>query len=164
MPSLLWSANDRMFAVDVRRVIEVCPVVRAQPLPSAPPWLLGLFDWHGELLPLLDAGVLTGGAAIEPRLGSRTLLIEAPAGADAGAGVARFGLRVEQTIGLRALEPDGAWNPAGGLPGLPHLRDMCLAPEGRVQHFDCARLAHAHAALLLSGGTALAPVDREASA
>jgi chemotaxis signal transduction protein len=161
MRTLIWTVKEKLFALDVRHIREVCPVVSAQSLPSSPPWMLGLFDFHGALIPLLDAGILTGQAAIEPQVGSRTLLIEVPLNSDSPtARTAIFGLRVEQAIGLRDLDDNGAWNPSAGLPGFEHLREVMNIPEGRVQVFDAARIAQQHQ-LLLQGASAVAiPTDR----
>ncbi|MCE9618989.1 MAG: chemotaxis protein CheW [Planctomycetes bacterium] len=161
MRSLLWSVQNRLFAVDLRHVREVCPVVSAHPLPAGPPCLLGLFDYHGALIPLLDAGILTGLEAVKPQLGSRTLLIEALLDNDPeSAGVSIFGLRVEQTLGLRDLDAGGAWNPEGGLPGFGHLREVLNAPDGRVQVFDCPSVAREHRHLLQGAGALAATPER----
>ena len=159
MRTLIWTAKNKLFAIHVGHVREVCPVVTAQALPSGPPWLLGLFDYHGTLIPLLDAGILTGQAPIEPQVGSRTILIEVPLAADSNtASMAIFGLRVEQAIGLRDLDDSGAWNPTSGLPGFEHLREVLNIPEGRVQVFDATRIAMQHQ-LLVQGASAVAASD-----
>lgn len=156
MRTLIWTAKNKLFAIHVNYVREVCPVVSAQALPSGPTWLIGLFDYHGALIPLLDAGILTGQAAIEPQVGSRTILIEVPLDATSPtASTAIFGLRVEQAIGLRDLDDSGAWNPTAGLPGFEHLREVLNIPEGRVQVFDATRIAMQHQ-LLLQGASAVA--------
>jgi purine-binding chemotaxis protein CheW len=159
MRTLIWTAKNKFFAIDVGHIREVCPVVSAQPLPAGPNWMLGLFDYHGALIPLLDAGILTGQECIEPQVGSRTLLIEVPMNHDSQtASTATFGLRVEQAIGLRDLDESGAWNPTSGLPGFEHLREVLNIPEGRVQVFDATRIAMQHQ-LLLQGASAVATSD-----
>lgn len=155
MQSLRFQAGGRTLALDLRWIREVCPVVHLQSLPSAPPWLRGLFDFHGQLLPVVDAGALLGGTPVEPRLGARILLLHGAMSEDPGASRATFGLMVEAVDGLLMLDRTDAWTAREGLPELPFLREALRQPDGAVMLLDPARLASMHAALL--EGPALLP-------
>ena len=48
------------YAVDMAAVAEVVPVPRATRIPGAPPWVLGVVNWRGRVLPVLDLRPLVG--------------------------------------------------------------------------------------------------------
>ena len=123
-------------------------MVRMQPLPQAPQWLRGLFDFHGQLLPAVDAAVLLGDAPVEQRLGARILLLHGPMRHDPGAPMATFGLIVESVEGLSQAQGAETWTAQAGLPGLPFLREVMNQPEGAVLLLDAATLAGTHQGLL----------------
>jgi purine-binding chemotaxis protein CheW len=52
--------GTELLAVPGRVAREVVAATAVTPLPTAPPWVLGLFDLHGEILPALDAWLLLG--------------------------------------------------------------------------------------------------------
>ena len=61
---LILAVNAAFFAVPIETVLQVMrhPMVTQVPLPPA--GLLGLVNVRGEIVPLLDAGVLTGTGAL----------------------------------------------------------------------------------------------------
>jgi purine-binding chemotaxis protein CheW len=61
---LILAVNSAFFAVPIETVHQVLrhPIVTHVPLPPA--GLLGLVNVRGEIVPLLDAGVLTGTGAL----------------------------------------------------------------------------------------------------
>jgi purine-binding chemotaxis protein CheW len=67
MPVLVVEVNSAYFALPMDSVRQVMrrPIVTHVPLP--PPGLLGIVNVRGEIVPLLDTGVLTGtGSVAEP--------------------------------------------------------------------------------------------------
>lgn len=57
---LLLSAGDRLAAVDARQVRRILRALPTVPLPGAQPELLGLAEYGGEPLPVLDLAQLIG--------------------------------------------------------------------------------------------------------
>ena len=47
--------RDR-FALRLEQVGEVLPMCWLTPYPEAPPWMCGLLNWHGQMIPILDVG------------------------------------------------------------------------------------------------------------
>jgi len=57
---LTYKVNDELFAIDVINVIsilEVCPVTK---VPMAPPYIKGLINHSGNILPLIDLRIRFG--------------------------------------------------------------------------------------------------------
>ena len=44
------------FAIRLDEVLEVVPMCQLAPYPEAPPWVAGLLNLHGALVPVLDLG------------------------------------------------------------------------------------------------------------
>jgi purine-binding chemotaxis protein CheW len=55
---LTFPAGDVLVALPLAAAREIVPEPAITPLPTAPPAVLGLFDLHGEIVPLFDAAVL----------------------------------------------------------------------------------------------------------
>lgn len=152
MRSLRFSVGSRDLAVDLAWVREVCPIVHLRPVPQAPPWLRGLFDYHGTLLPAADLSVLLGGEPVQPRVGARMLLLEGAIDGAADGRRAAFGLLVERVDTPSELERAGSWTALDGLPGLPFVREVAAGSSQPVLVLDAGRLAATHAPLLQGPG------------
>ncbi len=68
------TGSDRL-ALDVRRVREVVPRVRLQPVACGPPWLAGVFVYRGQVVPVVDLHRLLGGGECQPQLSARIILV-----------------------------------------------------------------------------------------
>ena len=65
-------------------VAEILPWRRIKALPDAPPWLVGVLGWRGEMLPVVDYEALCSNA--EPREGQARCLIVMNRSSARGAG------------------------------------------------------------------------------
>jgi chemotaxis-related protein WspB len=89
---LTFQIGSNRLALDVRRVREVVPRVRLQPIGSAPAWLPGVFIYRGGVVPVIDLHRLLGAGECPPHLSTRIILVSH----------ARAG--VEQLLGLLATQ------------------------------------------------------------
>lgn len=95
---------------EVREVIQIPPLTR---VPGARPWLLGVANVRGSLLPVCDLNHLVGGETGTPARGSRVMVFNSdriPAGflVDEVAGYRQFTVndqRPELLDGIGALRP-----------------------------------------------------------
>ncbi len=145
MQVLFTHIDGRRFAIDCAGVSEVLPVVAHRPAGAGPAWLLGLFNLHGALVPLVDLATIVCGRPAEVRLGSRIVVVRAAGTADA-AGV--VGLLVPDLGGPERRDFDDA-GAHGGFPfaGASHLGPTIADAEGMVQLIRCTRLLEGDAAL-----------------
>jgi chemotaxis signal transduction protein len=58
--TLLLPVGDEWHAIEMASVREVLAVPPVAPMPAAPPWLAGLVNVRGELLPAIDTGRALG--------------------------------------------------------------------------------------------------------
>lgn len=71
---VIWSAAGLLMAIDSCEIVEVLPPVTCRPAPGVAHWLRGLFVYRGELIPLVDAGVLLGAARAPERMVNRVIV------------------------------------------------------------------------------------------
>lgn len=148
MRVLRFRVDGRALAMDLRKVREVCPLVRLKSAPGAPPWLAGLLDLHGQLLPVVDASRLLGGEGVPQIVGARLILLQTGATERAETALTTLALRVTGVDGVGDADPGSAWSPPQGLPGMPFLSEMLQGHPDGVLMFDPVRLVAAHAGLL----------------
>jgi chemotaxis-related protein WspB len=72
---LTFTAAANSYAVDVTRVVELIPRVELRPLPHAPLYLAGLLSYRGRVVPVIDFGLLLGGAPCRDCLSTRIILV-----------------------------------------------------------------------------------------
>jgi purine-binding chemotaxis protein CheW len=117
------AARDRFVAVRVGEALyglgvdEVQEIIDARPLTRvfhAPPAMGGVASLRGDVLPVIDLGVLLGGESRRGRVQGRIVVVRERAGEKR-----RAGLLVDELGGLREL-------PEGGLVGLPATSSASL--------------------------------------
>jgi chemotaxis-related protein WspB len=123
--------KDR-YAVDVKQVREILPMVEYKSIPQAPPWVLGIFNYHGEPVPLIDPAALSLGTPAAKRMSTRILLVDYRQGL--------LGLMVEHaTDVMRRAETE--FKPsrvASG--GAPYLGPVLADGEGILQKIEVQAL------------------------
>jgi len=132
---LTFHAAGGLYGVDAARVREVVPLVDARPVPHAPPYLAGLFDYRGRVVPVVDLGRLLGGAPCRPLLSTRVVVIES-----AGAGRGLVGLVAEQVSDVRPVGADQVVFPATPLGDAPYLGAVVRVDGGLVQLIEPDRV------------------------
>ena len=131
------SASDR-YALDVRQIAEVLPLVDIKPIPQAPRGVAGIFNYRGAPVPVIDLSQLTLGRpartapehAHRPRALSRRRRRDAPARPDRRTGDRDHAARAG---GLRR-------RPASPATGAPYLGPVATDARGLLQWIDVATL------------------------
>ena len=75
---LQFEQGGYRFALDVRDVIEVLPLVELHRPPDAPRGLAGLFEFRGTPVTAIDFAELTSGQPAARRLSTRIIVIREP--------------------------------------------------------------------------------------
>lgn len=124
---LTFSVDACRYAIDVARVVEVVPRVALRPIPHAPPYLAGLFNLGGELVPAVDLGVRLGGEPCRPRLSTRIIIASDSAGR-------RLGLIAERVTEL-ITAPDDLFTArhAGPPREAPYLGPIVTIDDAMIQ-------------------------------
>ncbi|CAN7263890.1 chemotaxis protein CheW [Trinickia sp. LjRoot230] len=110
---LLFELDGDRYALDAAGIVEVLARVPTKSIPGAPAWIAGVFERHGELVPVIDVPQLALGRAAR-KLRSTRLVIVRYGTVDTGHHQARdnssrepvhmLGLIVERATQTRRIE------------------------------------------------------------
>lgn len=134
---LTFQAAGQLYAVDAARIVEVVPRVGLRPLPHAQASLAGVFEYRGDVVLVVDLGVLLGAGPAPDRLSTRIILVDRAAATPPGATKpprrSLLGLIAEQVSELATVDP-GALLPAPvQVPRAPYLGRLAETPRGMAQ-------------------------------
>lgn len=62
------------YAMKCGSIIEIAPFVDIRPLPGVAPWIAGVIDYRGQLVPTIDLSLLTQNKESEKKFGTRILI------------------------------------------------------------------------------------------
>jgi chemotaxis-related protein WspB len=121
MLAVVWEVGEERFTIDASQVVEVVPVVSLHRAAGLPDWMLGLGDYHGRLIPILDGAKLVEVPASPPRLGARVLVIAV----DACGSRRVVGLQVSAVQGVASIDlNDAAGHRGFASADAPHLAEV----------------------------------------
>jgi chemotaxis-related protein WspB len=125
----MFRVAEDLYAVAAERVVEVVPRVELRPIPHAPAWLAGLFNYRGKAIPVIDLGLLLGSAPCVERLDTRAILVEEP-GDRRGR---LIGLVAENVSDVATVRDDQVVLPAMNMEGAPYLGPVVRTEKGLIQ-------------------------------
>lgn len=138
---LMFRAAGQRYAVDAARVAEVVPRVRLRPLPHAPAHLAGVFEYRGEVVSVVDVGVLLGSSPAPDRLSTRIILADRrpdPRATDPPRSL--LGLIAEDVDDLAAIDAADLAPPPVSILGAPYLGGIAEVDSGMVQLLRADRI------------------------
>jgi chemotaxis-related protein WspB len=128
--NLLFQVKEEWYALDTKHVVEVLPLIKFKPALHAPPGLVGVFNYHGSPVPLIDVSELVAGTRTAIKMSTRIILASCPI--DHG-GAAPVGLIVEELMEtLRRTEADFI-DSGAAVATSPHLGSITMESE-RIIH------------------------------
>ena len=135
---MLFQLGGDRYALAAERIAEVLPMLQLKGLPGAAPGVLGLCNYHGRPVPVLDLSLLAGGQPAPRHWGTRLLLVRYPA--DGGRSEHLLGLVAEQATELLRLD-DAAFVDCGVRDGgTRDLGPVASTAAGLVQRVDVTTL------------------------
>ena len=75
---LTFSLGSDRYAVDATRVVEILPLATTKKIPRAPEFVIGLLNYRGTPVPVIDLCQLTLGRSYSPVLSTRIVLVAYP--------------------------------------------------------------------------------------
>jgi chemotaxis-related protein WspB len=73
---LVFRFDADRYAVDMRRITEVLPLVTVRAIPGSPPGVSGMFIYRGTPIPVVDLKILMTGAPSDARASTRILVVD----------------------------------------------------------------------------------------
>jgi chemotaxis-related protein WspB len=125
MKLVVFEAGGSRYGVPVEDVVMIAPRVPLRPLPQAPPGIPGVMRLLGALVPVVDLGVLLGGAPTATSFSSRIVVVTCTR---ADGTPRRLGLLAHQMTDLQEIADDAFASAGVTTPESRGLGD--LAPAG----------------------------------
>lgn len=94
---VVFRAEQREYALPLQQVRHVLRMVAVTPVPEGPAWLVGVVNWHGHILPVMDLRARLGLPLLPAGLNTPLLLFEGEAGLAA--------LMVDEVLDVLAVPP-----------------------------------------------------------
>lgn len=137
MTFLLFSVDERRFALPATEVVSVVAALPLRAIDAAPAWVTGLLSWSGDLVPVVDLCRLHAGRPARRAFTTRIVLVRyVRPGGDARV----LGLLAEGVNEVADVGP-GQWRDAGlALPETPWLGPLASVGDGLVQRIVIADL------------------------
>lgn len=100
MQFLVFHLDRDRYGLAARSIERVLPLLACKGMPGTPPWVVGLFDYHGTPVPVLDLSMRAVGQPAPDCLDTRLVLVRYRA-----AGNALLGLVAERVTGIERVDP-----------------------------------------------------------
>jgi chemotaxis-related protein WspB len=134
---LLMQLDGNRYALDIREIVEVLPLVDCRPVPGAPAGVAGIIDYGGMPVPIIDLSQLLAGRPAHRRLSTRIVLIR---WGRASGRQELLGLIAERATDTVRRDP-ADFRPSGVVrPSPPHLGGVVLDAAGPVHLVDVSTL------------------------
>ncbi len=131
---LTFQAAGALYGVDAAGVVSVIPRVALRRPPHAPEFLAGVFEYRGEVLSVVDLGVLFGSSPAPDRLSTRIILVDrAFRSAETPPRRSLLGLIVEDAGDFVSIDPAALTPTAVPSPRAPYLGGIADTDRGMVQ-------------------------------
>lgn len=124
MQAVIFHIGKERFAIDTRSIVEVIPGIAARPVPAAHQALVGVIDYRGDVVPVLDLCRLFGRGDCPVRMSNRILMCDIAANVPEAAEAERdlLGILAEDVTRVAVLDPDAPGShPGPETPGVGGL-------------------------------------------
>jgi chemotaxis-related protein WspB len=134
---LLFEMGNQRYAMDVRQIAVVLPLVAVRRIPLTPPAMEGLVNYRGAPVPVIDVSQLTLGRPSVRRLSTRLVLVNYP---DAAGRTHLLGLIAERAT--RTVRHEASDFVASGVTadGASYLGPVVTDAGGLLQWVDVQTL------------------------
>jgi chemotaxis-related protein WspB len=72
---LVFELDGDRYALDAAEIVQVLPLAATKSIPGSPAWVAGVFDRHGEAVPVIDVSRLALGRAARQLRSTRLVLV-----------------------------------------------------------------------------------------
>jgi len=105
---LLFEIAKGRYALDVRQIIEIVPLVKLKKISTAPAYVAGLMNYRGEGTPVIDLNQLVNSVPYEDSLSTRIIIIKYPVAGKGDMPLALIANNATETVRTKLTEPPPA--------------------------------------------------------
>jgi chemotaxis-related protein WspB len=131
---LVFRLGGERYALDVRHVTEVLPLVDVRPVPGAASGVAGVFLYRGTPVPVIDMAEIIAGRPSERRSSTRLVIVNTPDSFGPGRHVALMAERATETV---SRSPADFAPPVVSSASKPALGGVAIDAHGLIQQIDC---------------------------
>jgi chemotaxis-related protein WspB len=144
---LLFEVGQNRYGLEGSQIVEVLPLVNTIPVPHTPPFISGLFNYRGKVVPVVDLSALFGEVPSRRLLSTRILLVE-----DRFSGENRLlGLMAERVTETIECTADDLQDSGVTVAKAPYLGPVLPDPGGIIQKISVPRILSDELKSLLFG-------------
>jgi len=121
--------NDR-YGIEAQQIEEILPLVEFKNVPRAPAGIVGILNYHGRPVPVLDLTELATGEPSRSRMGTRIFMVKYPMAAGESHHLALIAEHVTDTM---RRKPEDFRAPGVVTAYAPYLGDVVPDRSGIVQ-------------------------------
>lgn len=99
---LKFQLKDEKFAISVAMVLKILEFQDLTPVPKAPPFLIGVLNWQGSLLPVIDLNLKLGFTKTEIKQETCILVLELELDGEKTV----IGCLVDRVLSVCSIDPD----------------------------------------------------------
>lgn len=137
MVALLFEIDGQRFGLDLAQVLKVLPSVRLRRLPKVPEYVAGVFQYRGEMVPVVDLSQLIKGHPAAAFLSTRIILVRqsGPSGQERVLGL--LAERATESVDAGAVEIQSS---GVAMPEAPYLGGLSATGGGMIQYVKVEQL------------------------
>ncbi|MEI6560495.1 MAG: chemotaxis protein CheW [Verrucomicrobiota bacterium] len=137
MVYLLFQIGKDRYALEAGGIVAVEPMVRLKRIPQAAAGVAGVFNYHGQPVPVVDLSAMALGQPAQDSLSTRLALVRYPC----PDGEQRLlGLVVEKATETAQYADGDFQNPGVAAEGAPYLGPVVHDARGIVQRVDVGQM------------------------
>ena len=134
---LLFRLDDDRYALEAGRIVEIIPTVTVKRIPQAAAGILGVIDYHGAPVPLVDLHQLSLDRPARRRLDTRIVIVRYP---DAQGSDRLLGLLAERVTETMRRDIADFADPGIRSEAAPYLGPVAADEHGLIQWVALDRL------------------------
>lgn len=137
MTFLLFKIGADRYALEAMRIIEVLPILDLKAIPGTDRALVGVLNYHGEPVPVVDLSLMATGRPAARMVSTRLVVLRFAVGGEEK----RLGVLVESaTETIRLPEDDFVDSGISGAPFLGRIYSKGGAERGIIQWIEIEQL------------------------
>lgn len=125
MLAILFQLDDKTYAIDSMAVETVVPAIALRKMPGLPKSVKGIYEHHGEIVPVVDLCLAITGRPAKAMLSTRYIICHA-------GGERLLGLIAEHVIEILDVPNDSLKDPGLFASGAPYLGEVFRNTSGDI--------------------------------
>ncbi len=128
--------GDR-YGLGIEPIQEIIPLVNCRNIPRTPAYVAGIFDYHGDIVPVIDLNALISRKPSRGLFSTRIILINYPVDKDR---TRILGLKAEMVASSSSFTEDDIVSPGIAPEQAPYLDRIVRDGEGMIHILDLFKL------------------------